>query len=363
MEKNSKFKKDLCQDKRILNTKGGGQNKILTFRYFFIENILLFGFIIMLLVAGFTLENFFSVGNIKNILFHMSVTGILSIGMIYVMLFGEIDLSVGYLMVFVFFLSIKLQIWFGNLMGIKILSQGTQIFIGSQLLLGIIGVVLATIFGLINGVVIVYGKVKSFIMTLGMMSIFNGLSFIMSKGKSIFLTKSPEYSKLGVLSFGIFPLMSVVLIILVVVSAVLFKFHITGKRIYAIGANRAVAELAGINIKPWIIGAFVVSGFCAGLAGLFFSSRNSVVDPTQGDIYAITAIAIAVLGGTTIEGGEGNPFKVLVAALFLGTLLNILIIKGVSGAIQTIIVGITILIGFMLNKIVKVRREFSELEQ
>jgi len=350
---------DLNSGKYSLPENDKKNQKIISRKWydFFIENALLFGLFIMITIGGFTTEYFFTASNIRNLLIHMSVTGILSVGMMYVMLFGEIDLSVGFLMVFAYFIAIKLQVWVGSLMGLDILTQGTQIFDGSQLLLGILGVVIACIIGLINGVITVYGRVQSFVTTIGMMSILNGFNFVLSKGKSIFLTQSYEYQLLGVTSYGIFPLANIVLLILVLVSVILLKFHLVGKRVYAIGSSREVATLAGINIKPWIIGAFVISGFCAGLAGLFFSSRNSVVDPTLGGQYAIIAIAIAVLGGTTIEGGEGNPLRVLLAGLFLGTLLNILVLRGISGSIQTMIVGITILIGFILNRLVKIRKE------
>jgi ribose transport system permease protein len=321
---------------------------------YIIENTLIIGTIVLFIIGYFSSDYFFTVRNIQNLLISISIIGILSIGAMYVMLFGEIDLSMGYLMIFSYFFSIKLQQWVGGLVGMKALTQGT-IFSGSQLLLGTLGIAIACAVGFINGFGVVYGKVKSFIMTLGMMGILHGANFVLSKGKSFFLSRAESYLLLGEINIlKIFPLMSIVTFLLVGISVVLLKFNIVGKRIYAVGANRKAASLAGINIDAWIISAFVISGFCAGLAGLFFSARNTIIDPKQsGTAFAITAIAIAALGGTTLEGGEGSPWKVLSAGLFLGTLLNILLMKGISGWFQSIIVGFIIIVGFVMNRISK----------
>ena len=343
MENISQINKDYITNSKIKNR----------LQRFFIEYVMLLPTILLIIFGIFSSKYFLTILNIQNLLISISIIGLLSLGAMFVMIFGEIDLSVGYLMVFSFFVSIKLQSLVGNIFDTKILIQGT-IFNGSQIVLAVGGILIACLIGLINGLGVVYGRINSFIMTLGMMGVLNGANFVLSKGKSFFLSRAEEFIKLGdTYIFKIIPLMTIVYIGIVISALIFLKLNVVGLRIYSVGSNRRAAMLAGINTKLWVIISFALSGFLAGIAGMFFQARSTFVDPKQGGNYAILAIAIAALGGTTLEGGEGNPLKVFIACLFLGTLLNILIIHGISGWFQTAIVGVIIIVGFILNNMFK----------
>ena len=320
------------------------------FAKYLINNFILL-LTLTLLIIGIKTDSFYTVYNINALLISISTIGFLAIGEMYVMMFGEIDLSIGYLMIFSSFAAVKLMELTGNIVGFEVYSRGT-VFGGSQLILAILTILLPMVVGLIIGLAVVYLKVKSFIMTLGMMSILFGFNYVFSGGRSIFLSESKNYLLLGSIKFfKVIPLMFFLLLIIVAAMVILIRFNLVGKRVVAVGADRKIAALAGINSKIYVITSFVTSGFFAGLGGLFFTARSTIIDPKRGATLAITAIAIAVLGGTTLKGGEVSPFRVLLSAVFLGTMLNIFILNGFSGWLQTLVVGVFVIIGFSLNNL------------
>jgi ribose/xylose/arabinose/galactoside ABC-type transport system permease subunit len=123
------------------------------------------------------------------------------------------------------------------------------------------------------------------------------------------------------------------------VAGLVLKYTIIGRRLYAIGGDEKTARYAGINVDKWIILAFVVSGVCAALAGILFTARLGSVDAPLGVGYELTAIAIAVIGGTSLSGGRGSPYGTLLGGMVLAASLNLLNVWGVGTWYQNLVVG------------------------
>jgi len=299
---------------------------------------------IALFIAGSLVSpTFLTSYNVQNLLRHTSILGTLAIGVTIVMLVKEIDLSGGSLMAFAVILAVLLTSQVESLLGV-------QAIVGAHYLAkGIIPLVLFTLIigaliGLINGVITTKGKVKSLITTLGMLYALRGMSFIISGGHAIYLTRLKGFQWLGTgIIFKLFPICFIFFVGMGIIVAVLLRYTIVGRRIYAIGGNERAAKFTGINTDLWKIFAFVISGLFAAIAALMYSSYLASADPQQAIGYELSAIAIVVLGGTTLEGGRGSIVGTLSAAIVVGILTNILELIGLRIWYQQVIIGLIII--------------------
>ncbi len=320
----------------------------LNIKKFFLNNILLFIFFIICIVGTFTSEYFLTLTNLQNMVRNMAVPGLLALGVSFVFLVSRIDLSVGSLTIFGPILAVSSLAFFGDIFDFKVLVRGNQ-YANSAAYIVIISLITGIVVGLLNGIGVMYGRITSFIMTLAMMKALWGLNYVLTHGHAYYL-QIPTYTWMGTLNIFFIPFSTWVYIFLTIIASLIMKYSIVGRRIYSIGGDEKTARLAGINITFWVILAFVMSGFCASVAGILFSSRLQTVDAPLAVGFELTAIAFAVVGGVSLTGGKGSPYRAFLGTIVMGALFSLFSMWGLNTWHRNIVVGIIIILVVMLDQ-------------
>jgi len=320
----------------------------LNIKKFFLNNILLFIFFIICIVGTFTSEYFLTLTNLQNMVRNMAVPGLLALGVSFVFLVSRIDLSVGSLTIFGPILAVSSLAFFGDIFDFKVLVRGNQ-YANSAAYIVIISLITGIVVGLLNGIGVMYGRITSFIMTLAMMKALWGLNYVLTHGHAYYL-QIPTYTWMGTLNVFFIPFSTWVYIFLTIIASLIMKYSIVGRRIYSIGGDEKTARLAGINITFWVILAFVMSGFCASVAGILFSSRLQTVDAPLAVGFELTAIAFAVVGGVSLTGGKGSPYRAFLGTIVMGALFSLFSMWGLNTWHRNIVVGIIIILVVMLDQ-------------
>jgi ribose transport system permease protein len=284
--------------------------------------------VLLTMVIAATLVNqaFISPFNLVNVMRQMALFGIVSIGMTMVILTAGIDLSVGSIVAVAAVICAKL------------LDGGAPIPV-----VVITGLSVGAFCGAINGAGITLGKIPPFIMTLGMMVVARGSAMTISGGHPVhFREEAESFSWLGQgIMLGI-PVPVWVFALVSFAAWFLLRFTGFGRNLYAVGSNPEAARLAGINVRLTIFLVYVVSGFLAGLTALIFISRLTVGEPVVATGLELEAIAITVIGGTSLFGGEGTIIGTILGAAIITVLANMLNLFGVSPFTQQIVKGVII---------------------
>ncbi|NLJ39768.1 MAG: ribose ABC transporter permease [Candidatus Atribacteria bacterium] len=270
--------------------------------------------------------------NLLNITRQISVNFIVATGMTFLILTGEIDLSVGSLAALT------------GVITAMVIRNNQSIFIGI-----IAGLLLGTALGLCNGVLTVYGKVQSFIVTLAMLGIARGAALVLTNGKPI--SNLPfVFGKLGAGYIGIVPFSSFI-------SLIVFMFgYLTASRtkhglyFQAIGANREAAKLSAIPVSMYRLIAFMISGFLSSLGGIIITSRLLSAQPTAAEGMELNVIAAVILGGASLSGGVGTVVGTLIGSMIIGVIDNGMNIIGISAFFQQIVKGIIILVAVLARR-------------
>lgn len=272
--------------------------------------------------------------NLINVLRQISINGLLSIGMTFVILTGGIDLSVGSMLAF---------------SGVVAASFVSPAFGGSvhSVSLAIILSLLAGLgMGAVNGGLIAKWKVPPFVATLGMLSIARGVTFIYSDGMPI-PNIDTRFLFIGQGEIGGIPFPVLIFAVVFCLSwIVLYKTRF-GRYVYAVGGNEKSAKISGVNTRLIIFFTYVISGILSALGGLILTARTTAGLPQAGVSYELDAIAAVVIGGTSLSGGQGDLVGTLFGALIMGVINNGLDLMGVSSYYQQVIKG-TIIIGAIL---------------
>jgi len=287
--------------------------------------------VLILIVAAFSSDAFFTVGNILNVVRQVSITAIIAAGMTFVILTGGIDLSVGSVVALSGALSAATMVGTGSL----------PCAIGVALLVG------ATI-GLLNGLFINKGNIPPFITTLAVMVLVRGCVLVFTNGSPI-ATKSDAYNFLGKGYFLGIPFPIIVLIVLYLLCYGVLKYTKFGRSVFCLGGNREATRLSGINISRVEVLVYGISGVLAGLTGMILTARLGSAQPTAGSGYELDAIASVILGGTSLSGGQGSILFTVIGALILGVLDNILVLINVSPFASNIVKGAVILLAVLAD--------------
>ncbi|UBH09042.1 ABC transporter permease [Macrococcus armenti] len=294
----------------------------------------LLGLLILVIIITVLNNSFIAPSNIFNLLRQVSINALIAFGMTFVILTGGIDLSVGSIL--------------------ALSSALTAILITSgvdPVLALCIGALIGTVLGAINGVLITLGKIAPFIATLATMTIFRGLTLVVTNGNPITnLGDSIPFQMFGKGYFFGIPVPAVTMII--AFAGLYFILHKTifGKHTYAIGGNEKAAFISGIKVNKVKVMIYSISGLMAAIAGGILTSRLNSAQPTAGASYELDAIAAVVLGGTSLSGGKGRIFGTLIGVLIIGVLNNGLNLLGVSSFYQQVIKGIVILIAVLIDR-------------
>lgn len=295
------------------------------------EYFIIIIFIALVIVLTLLRPSFLSAANIVNILKQTSIIGILSFGMMFVIICGGFDLSVGSTIAFA-----------GVLAGL--LGQGNV-----PLILALIVALLAGLaVGIVNGIGVAYGNIPPFIMTLGTMTAVRGMALLAADGKPI-TGLSETYKAITANTFLGIPLLAVYFVIVIVICAFVLSKTVYGRRVYSCGGNLQAARVAGINTNFMRVSVFAIAGFLSGLCGFLLTSRVTIAQPQGADGYEMDAITACVIGGVSMSGGVGKAWGVVVGALLITVITNGLDVLGVSSYWQKIIKGIIIVVAVLMD--------------
>lgn len=320
------------------------------------KNAIIIAFIVLVVVMSITKpDHFLTVSNLVNILKQSSVLGILTIGMTFVLLTGGIDLSVGSVLA----VSGVCGAFFAAPGGIaQTLGGMNQSTAGNGQALPLVVPIVAALvvglaFGLLNGAITAKGKVPSFIVTMGTMTIARGAALLITGGGNFpYLTDEfKSVGKDGIFGIQLIPLMVIIFVASIILAAFVLKNTKFGRYIYAVGGNEMAARVSGIGVEKIQIAVYGISGICAGLAGFLLASRTAVGSPVAGEGYELDAIAACVLGGTSLTGGIGKVWGSIIGVLFMGVMNNGLDMLGVNSYWQSIIKGIIIVLAVLFDQI------------
>jgi ribose/xylose/arabinose/galactoside ABC-type transport system permease subunit len=299
--------------------------------------LLLIVILVVVFIIGTLLsDSFINKNNLQNVLFTVSIYGLLALGETAVLLVKEIDLSIGAIVGF----APMFAIFLANLF-LPVIQGGNYVATGTLVII-IFALVISVLAGFINGLIRVKLNISSLIATLGMMYIMRGLTYMFFNGHSLYMTNLKRFVKFSSTRIFNIPLPFLFFALCTLILGLLLTFTIIGRRIYATGGNAKAAAYSGISVAKWKIIAFCFSGFCSGLAALIYTSRMQTVEVVQGGGYELMAIAIAVVGGTTLEGGRGTVFGTFLASLILCFILNIMALNGLMSWYQNGVVGLII---------------------
>jgi ribose/xylose/arabinose/galactoside ABC-type transport system permease subunit len=295
-----------------------------------------FAFLIMLLLFSLLNPKFLTMRNIINIVRQISFNSILAMGMTMVIITGGIDLSVG------------------SVLALTAVVTASLVRTESQLLpfpvAVLAGLLLGCLCGFINGVIVTKGKLAPFITTLVMMTVARGAAQLFTKGRPI-TGLVPGFVFIGSGSFLMVPVPIYILSFIVFASYFILNNTRTGRYIYAVGGNEPAAKASGLKVDRTKIFVYAFSGVMAALVGIILTARLNSAAPVLGSGYELDAIAAAVIGGTSMEGGRGKINRSLIGGLIIGTISNGLDILNVSAYWQQIIKGLIILVAVFLDKV------------
>lgn len=284
--------------------------------------------LIMVIVFGvISPQNFFNQSNFIQILLQSSVTILIACGEFFAILIAGIDLSVG------------------SIVALTGMITGKLMIAGVPPILAILigGVLVGAVLGAINGTLVNVTKLHPFIITLGTQSIFRGLTLIISNAQPVFGFDA-EFSKLIAGSFWIFPKPVIIAIAIALILTFMTTKTKLGRNIYAMGGNKEAAWYSGINVNLHTLIVFMISGICAGIAGVVLTARLGSAEPLAATGYETFAIASAIIGGTSFFGGKGVVLKVVIGGIIIGAINNGLNMLSVPTYYQQIVMG-TLIIG------------------
>jgi ribose/xylose/arabinose/galactoside ABC-type transport system permease subunit len=317
------------------------------------RNPLLWLAVAIVVLGCVTSDYYLSTQNLQNLARSVAVFGLLAMGMTLVLLTGRIDLSVGASMIFSVIAAVQLMVLFSDVTHVKMVARGSN-FVGPAAPLIAMTIVTGAVVGLVNGVGTAYGRIAPFVMTLATLTGLRGLSYVLSSGHPYYL-QSPAYVWFGdALVFSV-PMSLIIYVAVFALLAWVVGQTIVGRRLYAIGGEERTARYAGIPVERWVVLAYVASGVCAAIAGILFTARLKSVDAPLASGYELTAIAIAVIGGTTLSGGQGSPWRTLCGGVVLAMGLNLLTLWSVNSWVQNIVVGLVLIAAVALTEAVRRR--------
>ncbi|NBH10587.1 ABC transporter permease [Amycolatopsis sp. SID8362] len=288
--------------------------------------------VVLCLVGQFTRpELFFTESNISTILRLAAAIGVVSVGMTFVIISGGIDLSVGSMV---------------GLAGVWLTTLATQSY-GSWIMV-LCGLAVGLGCGLINGVLVAYGKVVPFIATLAMYVSARGLAERIS-GRRTQVVADQDFLAFFRGSFLGIPTLIWLFALVFAVGWVVLNRTTFGRRTYAVGGNAEASRLAGINVKRHLALVYGVAGLCCGIAALMVVARTTAGASTNGMFYELDAIAAVVIGGTLLTGGRGSLIGTLIGVLIFTVLSNIFTLNNLDTDIQNIAKGVIIVLAVLLQ--------------
>ncbi|WP_054935331.1 ABC transporter permease [Moorella stamsii] len=314
------------------------------------ETWILLMLIVLSVLIGTRSNVFFRPDNLLDLLKNNAVLGIMALGMTLVIITGGIDVSVGAVVAILTVIIGKFMVTFG----------------GNLLLTFLVAITGGIIIGILNGTLIALAHIPAIVVTLGTMSIINGLMLYYTNGT--WINNIPawfiDFGRINILKFPIasgdmvgIPIQIVIFLVMALLTWALLKYTLIGRSVYAVGGNPVSAKRVGINIERTLIFVYAYMGFLAGVAAVVHTSIMRQVDPNAFLGFELQVIAAVVVGGANIMGGSGSVLGTLLGVLFLAVLNNGLILTHIPTFWQKIIVGLIIIFAVSFDVVQRRRIE------
>lgn len=283
--------------------------------------------LVLIIIFSIASPQFLRVSNIVNVVRQASMLGIASVGMIFVMIIGGIDLSVGSMVTFVNIIVAYFMVNMGM----------------NPVLASLVGIGASTLIGFFNGWVVANIKIPPLIVTLATQIIFEGWAYIIAGGMPIFgFPKS--FAVLGQGYVGIIPIPVILMVICLIAGSFILNKTFFGRHFYAVGSNAEASELSGVRVKRVHYLAYSLCGFFAGLSGVVMLSRTNSGQVTAGQGFEFDVISALVLGGVSVTGGAGSISCAVAGILIMQILSNGFVLCGISTYLQMVIKGCVLLV-------------------
>lgn len=301
-----------------------------------IQNVSLLAAIVLLAVTiGSQNRDFFTLANIEVIGTSIAILGVLAFGETVVILIGGLDISVGS------------QAGLASVVSAMVFTSSNSAFFGIVAAVGV-----GAVAGLVNGLIIIYGRVNAVIATLATFAAYRGIANLISNGRAQGYTgRDPIFTFLARGAAASIPVLILIFVAVFALFFVLLRFTDIGRNVYAIGGNATAARLAGIRINRYVVTIYVLMGLVAAVAGILLTARTGSGQPTSGsqglELQAITA---AALGGCALQGGKGTVIGTALAVVLLGMLTNGLQVLNVNSFWQDILQGSLLVAAVVLQQ-------------
>lgn len=298
--------------------------------------------LVIILSMTFASPGFLTTENLLNILRNMALQGCIAFGMTMVIIAGEIDLSIGSTVALTGVIVGLVSGW---------LSEAGWMGIDQAALVGIVVAFFAAgLLGLFNGWILTKYKLPSFIITLAMLNVIYGLAAVVSKGFPV-TTLPSWYSVIGSGKIWSIPIPAIILLLVFAVVFVIMNHTKFGREVYAVGGNPESARLSGIHVTRVKIICMVAVQLCAALSGILVSSQVMSGSFNFGKGWEMLVIAAVIIGGTSLMGGIGKVWGTFIGLIFLGVLINAMVLLNINEYVQYIVRGLLILIAVLITAI------------
>ncbi len=304
--------------------------KKFNWKEFIINNNTFLILLLLIIISAMLSDTFLTPMNLRNILLQQAGPILVAIGLLYVILAGGIDLSVGSLMALGATVSALLI---------------TDIGLHFSVSIGI-AVIIGLLFGIFSGFLVAYTGIQGFVATLATMTIARGVAFVITEGRPVRIESNTI--DLLVSKDLMYPIIFIT-VLLIIIFTIIQRFTGFGRKIVAIGSNETAVKLAGVRTKLYVMSTYAISGALAALAGVFIAARSSTGSATVGMGQELDAIAAVVIGGASLMGGRGFVLNTVAGALILGLIGNIMNLMAVPSYPQDIIKGVIIIAAVLLQ--------------
>jgi ribose transport system permease protein len=290
-------------------------------------------------IMSFASPYFFNTSNLLALLLGLSIETLIAVGMTSLMVSGGFDMSVGSVVAFT------------GAATAMCMKYGVP-----PVLAILIGLVIGAMIGLFNGVIVAKVGINPFVTTLASLSLFRGLTLILTKGKNI-SGLDPSFTSIGQASlFGIqAPIWYAVLF--VIAGDILLRKSRFFRQNYYIGGNEKAARLSGIPVDKMKILSYTLTGLLAGIAGIVMTARLGSASVTAGSGLELRVITAVIIGGASLQGGEGTVVGAFLGSLLMALITNALTLLGVDVYWQTFVIGATLLVAVLIDRLGKLRKE------